>query len=557
MKKKSASKSAFFDLRVLIGLCIALAGISLAMLGLDAFAASSAPVKITNHIITTSNDPLVPVGFDCTKIRQLGIDKQENFRAGAIMIACGAAEGGSGSSVGFFQRITQAVKKLLAPLYGAGDVNLVTGTETPPNIVQSETFTWANPDNPMQVVVAYNDSRGRNASPINISGASVSTDGGATFTRVTTASGQSPFAGTEGDPVVLYNRPTSTWFTVWLDTACGGQGLGGYKSTNPSDPTSWTHFCVHSNNNDDRNSGWADNNPSSPFANRMYISWNNFNVGGGALFATYSSDNGTTWHAPIQVTTSFIRDVQITGDKVTGDVYIAGMDENSGNGCTSGCGTTRNNKIFRSTDGGNTFTNTYTGPSFVGPCRSSSGFFCTMYSSPAYWRHMGWGEPAAYNHVVSLVYAEKDGADPGNVYYIRSTDSGVTFSAPFQLNSNTDPTKAQWQPNLSVSEAGTLMATWYDETPRTSASCQPSSPSNICYQMHSNKSPDNGATWGADETTSDVVSPLPLQPDPGIVATYVGDYDYGSAVLTKHQTAWADGRNAINGASQQDAYTDR
>ena len=92
------------------------------------------------------------------------------------------------------------------PLYGAGDVNLITGTETPPNITQSETFTWANPDNPQQVVVAYNDSRGRNQSPINISGASVSTDGGATFTRVTTASGQSPFVGTEGDPVVLYNR---------------------------------------------------------------------------------------------------------------------------------------------------------------------------------------------------------------------------------------------------------------------------------------------------------------------------------------------------------------
>ena len=86
------------------------------------------------------------------------------------MIACGAAEGGSGSPVGFFQRITQAVKKLLVPLYGAGDVNLITGTETSPNITQSETFTWANPDNPQQVVVAYNDSRGRNQHPINISG---------------------------------------------------------------------------------------------------------------------------------------------------------------------------------------------------------------------------------------------------------------------------------------------------------------------------------------------------------------------------------------------------
>src|SRR5258705_9866841 len=51
-----------------------------------------------------------------------------------------------------------------------------------------------------------------------------------------------------------------------------------------------------------------------------------------------------------------------------------------------------------------------------------------------------------------------------------------------------EPTKAQWMPNLSVSEAGTLFATWYDETPRTSASCQPSSPTNLCYQMHSRRS---------------------------------------------------------------------
>jgi hypothetical protein len=285
----------------------------------------------------------------------------------------------------------------------------------------------------------------------------------------------------------------------------------------------------------------------------MYVSFNNFNVGGGALFVTYSSDNGTTWHAPVQVTTSFIRDVQITGDKVTGVVYVAGMDE-MGGGLTN-----RANKIYRSTDGGNTFTNTYTGPTFPGPGRSASGFFATMYASPAYWRHMGWGEPAAYNGVVGLVYASRNTGtgDPGDVFYIRSTDMGVTFSAPFQLNANTETTKAQWMPNLSVSEAGTLFSTWYDETPRTSASCQPSSPTNLCYQMHSRKSLDNGLTWLGDETTSDVASPLPLQGDPGIQATYVGDYDYGSAVLTKHVTSWVDGRNPINGNSQQDAYTDR
>src|SRR6266511_6126541 len=121
MKKKSTSRSAFFNLRILIGLCIALAGIALALVALGAYAANSAPVKIRNHIITASDDPLVPVGFDCSKIEELGIHKMENFRAGAIMLACAAdAASGSSSVGGFFQRTGQAVKNLLLPLYGAG-----------------------------------------------------------------------------------------------------------------------------------------------------------------------------------------------------------------------------------------------------------------------------------------------------------------------------------------------------------------------------------------------------------------------------------------------------
>jgi hypothetical protein len=75
--------------------------------------------------------------------------------------------------------------------------------------------------------------------------------------------------------------------------------------------------------------------------------------------------------------------------------------------------------------------------------------------------------------------------------------------------------------------------------------------------MWSRKSNDNGASWLADDAFSDVVSPLPAQPDPGIQPTYAGDYDYGSALPTKHVTSWVDGRLAISGSSQQDAFTDR
>ena len=269
MKKKSTTQSAFFNFRVLIGLCIALAGISLALLSLDTFAAPKPRIGEVHEgpkgakIINIRG---LPPGFDCSTIHEKGIDRMEGLKWGLIMIACGEAKGGSQAEEGLASPgnpLAKIAQKLLpTPLaFGAADVDLVTGTETPPHIIQSESYSTANPDNPNEICVAYNDSRC--AAGNNFSALSCSTDNGLTFTRLTNASGCSPFANTFGDPVVLYNKPTQTWFTVWLD-GNGSCTLGGYKSSTPEDPNSWTHFCVHTAGGDDRESGFADNNSSSP-----------------------------------------------------------------------------------------------------------------------------------------------------------------------------------------------------------------------------------------------------------------------------------------------------
>ena len=160
MKKKSASRSAFFNLRVLIGLFVVLTGVFLALAGLGTFsviAASSAKAQQKKPKII--NIQGLPPGFDCATIHEKGIDRMEGFRAGLIMIACGEATGGSASPGNALVRLVQ--KLLPVPLaYGAADVDLVTGTETPPHIIQSETYTTANPDNPDEICVAFNDSRG-------------------------------------------------------------------------------------------------------------------------------------------------------------------------------------------------------------------------------------------------------------------------------------------------------------------------------------------------------------------------------------------------------------
>jgi len=111
----------------------------------------------------------------------------------------------------------------------------VTGADVNPHTTQSETFvrliqiTQRNRRRLQRFTSVF-------ANPINISGASVSTDGGNTFTRLTKSTGQSPFSNTYGDPVILYNRPTGTWFTVWLDAGCGGLAWAGISPPIPRIP---------------------------------------------------------------------------------------------------------------------------------------------------------------------------------------------------------------------------------------------------------------------------------------------------------------------------------
>src|ERR1043166_3794463 len=158
MKTKSTSQFAFLNLRVLVGLFIALAGIVLALIGFGAFPAPPASMAQARPTFIQSVNPLlIPPGFDCAQIRDLGFDIQENLRAGAIMIACGQAQGGSpegdGESPSFAQEI-------LGPLLGTTDTDLITGSDTDSHVTQSETFAAGNPDNPNEIVIAYNDSRG-------------------------------------------------------------------------------------------------------------------------------------------------------------------------------------------------------------------------------------------------------------------------------------------------------------------------------------------------------------------------------------------------------------
>src|SRR5690242_17911845 len=174
MKKTTTARSAFFYVRVSIGLALILAGVFLALMSVGQFSAQAEQRGKSNCEVLPT---LVPPMFDCSQLIALGIDKQENLRAGAIALYCGSAKGGSPVNADGTSSIAAEV---LAPLLGTTDQDVISpGPETGTHITQSETFVAANPDNPNEIVVAFNDSR--SAASSNFSGASVSTDGGNTY----------------------------------------------------------------------------------------------------------------------------------------------------------------------------------------------------------------------------------------------------------------------------------------------------------------------------------------------------------------------------------------
>src|SRR5438034_2785296 len=567
MKKSSTNQSVpvcrylgeggFFSLRVVIGVFTILFGAFLALAGsgvLSAPAASSAKGQQKYSSAINSNVfGALPPGFDCSTIHEKGIDKQDNMRAGAIMIACGLSEGGSPSKGSQFSGngFSQWVKNLLpAPLFiGGTDVDVVLPDGAYPKVTQSESMEWGGPNNTW--VVNYNDSR---TSGGCYSGLSYSTDNGATWhASQPLCSGH----GTNfGDPIVVYNARLGMWFAGDLATGCGGQGIGLW--TSPDGITWTTGACAHNGGSDDRESMWVDNNLASPFYGRMYISYNDFAIGGGALYVVYS-DDGTTWNT-VQLNPGFIRDIQVTGDlQGSGRVYVAAMNEGGG-GLN-----TRQNVMYRSTNGGVTWTSVNAGPSFQAPGRTTctaNTYFACMFGTNN-WRHMGWGEPAASGNVVSLDYAAcgtnvvcSGATDHGNIYYIRSTDGGGTWSVPIKLNTDSG-TAMQWQPSLTVTQSGTLFAGWYDGREVNGGAdlnCTAGSSTQNCYRRWGRVSYDNGATWQADDMVGRALSPLPAQPDSAVQPNYQGDYDYHSSLGLTMIGGWTDGRNIISGNAQQDVF---
>jgi hypothetical protein len=280
----------------------------------------------------------------------------------------------------------------------------------------------------------------------------------------------------------------------------------------------------------------VDRNPSSPNKGNVYISWTDFIGGASPIFIQFarSTDAGVTFSSP-QPLSATNNDREVSGSvpavAPNGDLYVAYFLDN-GNNSTNPLLPAGTITIVKSTDGGKTFGSPKTSTPFftiAGDVTGGNGVRARSFPSMA----------VDKNGVVHIVYdaeAHLLAPDRSDVFYIRSTDGGNTFSTPVRINDDTTAT-TQLFPAVAAAGDGTIAIKWWDRRN------DPINDSlNDVYMTYST---DGGATFGKNFRVTNanwVFGPVDLQTN---ASDYHGDYDGLAADGSNIYVPWSDERGGF------------
>jgi len=351
--------------------------------------------------------------------------------------------------------------------------NAATGSvPTPPTGYQGEIQVVVNPNNVNQVVAASNTFAN---GPQSIF---YSADGGATwdhtfppdvadFGAVCPAGFNSTFGS---DPALAWNANNQVFLEYMLLCSSGSSQRFSIRIARSVDGgATWTaHGTVVDSfvtgTLEDKEFLEIDTNPGSPFSGRMYTCWDR----GNNEKSAWSSDGGVTWTevdlpaAPVSPGPELGCDLATTKD---GAVHIVWDTLNCG---ATSCSNERMHYL-RSTDGGLTWSTPLLLVDF------NLVAFSGAASPPAQnRRNIGpFGAIDADNSGGvcdgNLYVAFSDYAPAGedvndtDVFMIRSTDGGTTWSAPRKANDDGLANRVQFHPTLRVDQiTGDVVIGWHD-----------------------------------------------------------------------------------------------
>jgi len=116
------------------------------------------------------------------------------------------------------------------------------------------------------------------------------------------------------------------------------------------------------------------------------------------------------------------------------------------------------------------------------------------------------------NNIYMLASVVPNGRTTTDVMFVRSTDGGLTFSAPKKINDDGNTTKWHWFGTMSVAPNGRLDAVWYDTR---------NAPNNTDSQLFYSWSTDAGATWAPNVAVSNTFNPSEGYPNQSKIGDYI------------------------------------
>jgi hypothetical protein len=286
----------------------------------------------------------------------------------------------------------------------------------------------------------------------------------------------------------------------------------------------------------DKNHLWIDNSPASPFQGNLYDSWTNY-VSSSPYYdqiqVSQSVDNGLTWSTPLCISPgvaagSFCQGANLqTGPG--GEVYGTFSVYDTWPGDESAIG------FAKSLNGGSVFTPATRIINNIKGIRTSwTAKNMRVNSFPSMTVDISNGSHRGNIYIVwaNIGFPGVNAGSDIDVYMLRSTDQGSTWSAPIKVNQDISGLgKQHFFPWISCDPVtGNLCVIYYDDRNVLSTMCE----TWISYSYNA------GDTW-TDMKVSDVAfTPTPI---PGLAANYFGDY---LAVNSRNMMAypvWTDNRN--------------
>lgn len=283
----------------------------------------------------------------------------------------------------------------------------------------------------------------------------------------------------------------------------------------------------------DKNHLWIDNSINSPYVGYLYDGWTAFGgTGTGHIEVSRSMDGGLAWQQPVKISTGVAANSHNQGINLhtgpNGEVYAVWSIYDAWPGNENALG------FARSLNGGQTWeTSKRIINNIKGIRIGGVNKFMRVNSFPSMTVDISNG-PNRGNIYVVWANRNYPGVNTGievDIYMIRSTDRGLTWSEPIKVNQD-EPNKGKqhYLPWIcSDPDNGNLAAVFYDDRNTADSACE------TWVAISKN----GGLSW-QDFRVSDVsFIPVPLT---GLSDNYFGDYLGISAKQGMVYPCWTDNR---------------